>query len=252
MIFYFSGTGNSKHIAQLIADKTGEKLVNIADAVRNSKFDYKIEKGERIGFVYPIYYYGLPSIVKTFVKEAMIIRFGKHFTYSVATCGAATGSADEDLAKMIKRKGMRLNATFAVRMVDNYTVLFDVKNKEKNEKINNKPSDYIDDMLFLINTKTSGYYNHCRGFWPASGLTQKAYDLTRVTSMFKVSDNCLNCGRCATNCPEKAIVIENNKPVWRKKKCTLCFSCLHRCPANAINYGPTTKHHGQYVYEEND
>ena len=31
MIFYFSGTGNTKWVAQQLADATGDKLYNIAD-----------------------------------------------------------------------------------------------------------------------------------------------------------------------------------------------------------------------------
>lgn len=252
MIFYFSGTGNSEHVARMIAKRTGEKLVNISDAMRDLKFYYNIAKDERIGFVYPVYYWGLPSIVKDFIRELDIKRFGKHFTYSVATCGVLTGSADEDLAKMLKRKGMPLHATFAVRMVDNYTLVFDVKNKEKNAKKNEKAEETIDDMLFLVDNKMSGYYNHCRGLWPASPIAHAMYKASRKTAFFKVSDDCIGCGKCAKDCPMKAISVEYGKPVWRKKNCTMCLSCLHHCPKNAIKFGPTTKMHGQYVYEETE
>ena len=56
MIFYFSATGNSKHVADKIAEKTGEQLVSMADCVKKMQIDFKLKKGERIGFVYHIYY----------------------------------------------------------------------------------------------------------------------------------------------------------------------------------------------------
>lgn len=250
MIFYFSGTGNSEYVAKLIGERTGEEVINIADCVKKTKYHFILKKGERVGFVYPVYCWGLPSIVKDFVKEVSIVKYGKHFVYSVATCGAATGSADEDLAKLLKAKKIGMNATFGIKMADNYTVAFSVKNKEKINAKNLKAMDSINDMLFLVDNKIGGYYNHCRGFWPAAHVAHLSYNIGRSTIPFKASQDCIGCGKCAKGCPTQAISIELGKPVWKKKSCTMCLSCLHHCPVNAINYGPTTKFNGQYVFEE--
>lgn len=252
MIFYFSGTGNSEYVARLLGERTKEEVINIADCVNKSRYFFQLKKGERLGFVYPVYFWGLPSIVKEFIKETTFAKYGKHFVYSVATCGVMTGSADEDLSKLLKVKKVGLNATFGIRMVDNYTVVFNVKNEEKNNNKNQKAQDTISDMLFLVDNKIGGYYNHIRGFWPASPIAHASYNLTRRTVLFKASKDCVSCGKCVKGCPSKAITLENGKPVWTKKKCTMCLSCLHHCPVNAISYGPTTKHNGQYVNNEVD
>ena len=110
MIFYFSATGNSKHVADKIAEKTGEQLVSMADCVKKMQFDFKLKKGERIGFVYPIYYWSIPSVVEEFVKSLSIEKYGKHYAYSVATCGVATGGADIQLSKLLAKRGIGLNA----------------------------------------------------------------------------------------------------------------------------------------------
>lgn len=252
MIFYFSGTGNSEYIAKLLGERTGEEIYNIAECVGKSKEYFKLKKGERLGFVYPIYCWGLPDIVEKFVKNTSFDFYGKHYTYSVATCGASTGRADEDLAILLKAKNIPMHASFAIKMVDNYTVLFSVKNKEKNEKVNNDAKETITDMLFMVNARVGGYYNKKRGIWPVSHVVHKSYKLCRITKPFAVSDECIGCGACAKNCPSKAIVMKEGKPVWVKKNCTMCLSCLHKCPKNAINYGPSTKKNGQYVFEENE
>ena len=36
MILYFSGTGNSKYVAQRIADALGDELVNLNDRIKDS------------------------------------------------------------------------------------------------------------------------------------------------------------------------------------------------------------------------
>lgn len=248
MIFYFSGTGNSEYVARRLAERTGEEIYNIADCVNKSRFHFSLKKGERLGFVYPVYYWGLPQIVREFVKETSFVKYGKHYVYSVATCGVMTGSADEDLSKLLKAKSIGMNATFGIKMVDNYTVVFNVKNEEKNAAKNQKAEDTISDMLFLVDNKIGGYYNKLRGIWPASPFAHAGYSISRRTVFFKGSKDCIECGKCVNGCPSKAIAIEDGKAVWTKKSCTMCFSCIHHCPVNAISYGPTTKRNGQYVF----
>ena len=60
MIFYFSATGNSQYIAQRLAEVTGETLVSITECLL---------PGERVGFVTPVYFFGLPSIVSEFIRN---------------------------------------------------------------------------------------------------------------------------------------------------------------------------------------
>ena len=50
MIFYFSGTGNTRWAAKLVADRLGERLAYIPDMVE-SDCHFILEKGERLGFV---------------------------------------------------------------------------------------------------------------------------------------------------------------------------------------------------------
>ena len=250
MIFYFSSTGNSKHVAKVLSEATGEKLVSITECVRKMHYDFKLKKGERIGFVYPVYCWGLPSVVEEFVKSASIEKYGKHYTYSVATCGAATGQADVNLAKLLSKKGLPMHATFAVKMVDNYTLVFNVKNTEKNEKRNADAEEDIHNIAFLVNNRTGGYHNKLRGLWPVSNAVHISYNLSRKTAPFKVSQDCIGCGLCEKNCPTKAISMDYGKPVWVEKNCAWCLGCLHNFPVNAITYGPTTKRNGQYHYNE--
>ena len=48
MIFYFSATGNSKHVAEEIAAKTGDKAVSILDA---NGFELNLTSEKKLGFV---------------------------------------------------------------------------------------------------------------------------------------------------------------------------------------------------------
>ena len=68
MIFYFSGTGNTKWVAQQIAAAIGEELVYIPDAIREGRYEYTLAEGERIGFCFPTHGWQPPRIVRKFIK----------------------------------------------------------------------------------------------------------------------------------------------------------------------------------------
>ena len=55
MIFYFSGTGNSKWIANHLSKEQKEELVFIPDALKNGALEFSLQADEKIGFVFPIY-----------------------------------------------------------------------------------------------------------------------------------------------------------------------------------------------------
>ena len=49
------------------------------------------------------------------------------------------------------------------------------------------------------------------------------------------SEECTGCGTCTFMCPEKAIVIEDDKAKIIWDKCNLCGACVGACPTDLIN-----------------
>ncbi len=62
---------------------------------------------------------------------------------------------------------------------------------------------------------------------------------------YKISDDCISCGACESECPNKAISEGSNKYVIDPKRCTECVGsfdkqqCAEVCPVGAP--GPDTK-----------
>lgn len=52
---------------------------------------------------------------------------------------------------------------------------------------------------------------------------------------YKISDECINCGACASTCPVEAISEQNGKHVIDPDKCVDCGSCVDSCPVSAIS-----------------
>ena len=59
MIFYFSGTGNTKWAVEKLAEKTGDEVVFLPE-VANKPYHLKLKPGERLGFCFPVHGWRLP------------------------------------------------------------------------------------------------------------------------------------------------------------------------------------------------
>ena len=94
MIFYYSGTGNSLYAAKKLIDDN-EKLINIAEALEKKEFTYELQDNEKVGFVFPVYFYIVNDIVSEFIRNLKI----KHtsYVYAVITCGASISGAGGQL-----------------------------------------------------------------------------------------------------------------------------------------------------------
>lgn len=143
MIFYFSGTGNSRWIAYRLAEELREELVFIPDALRLSGGspeadpgmvehssgsmlpEFIPKPGEHIGFVFPVYSWGPPAIVLEFIRKLTLSSCTDRYTFFVCSCGDETGLTPDRMHQALNRKGWKCHAGFSVCMPNNY-ILFPV------------------------------------------------------------------------------------------------------------------------------
>lgn len=248
MIFYFSATGNSKYVAERIAAVTGDRLISLRDAVRSRNYRYEVGRNERIGFVAPDYFQGLPSIVHFFVNKLVLKNYENQYVYLILTCGQWTGDAAGQMEKLLRKKGISLSARFGILMVDNYVPAFTIADKEEVTRILEQAEASIDEAQRVIWDRGIGDYNRCQGPAPAAqtALMYPMYANGRSTKAFVVTDACIGCGLCQEICPCGAISLRDGRPEWRKPKCVRCLGCLHRCPFEAIHWKKADESRGRY------
>ena len=249
MIFYFSATGNSKYVAEPIASATDDRLISLADVVRSRYYHFDAASEQRIGFVVPTYYYGLPSILNFFMEKLQLTGYSDQYVYVVLTCGGTTGDAAGQLGKLLKKKGITLSAQFGVPMVSNYIPLEKMESEEKIRQQLEAAEEYIDEARRAIRSKGIGDYNRCQGALPGAmtAAAYPAYARGRSTKNFLVTEDCTSCGLCQEICPCGAITITEGKPVWAKPQCVRCMGCIHRCPVRAIRWKKADEDRGRYV-----
>lgn len=247
MIFYFSATGNSKYVAMQLAKATEDVVYSIVEELKQNTCNYTVQDGERVGIVCPIYFWGLPTIVLDFISRLKLDYTNRPYIYSVMTFGTSTGQANYMMRKALKEKGIHIDGRFVVRMVDNYTPMFNLSDKDKCKRITEAAEPYIKNVCNMITERKQGIFDNRRLPHFISQLEYLLYDGNRKTQHFWVKDNCIGCKLCAKKCPANAIEIHDSRPIWTKEQCILCLGCLHRCPTFSIQYGKNTVKHGQFI-----
>ncbi|MCD7807845.1 MAG: EFR1 family ferrodoxin [Erysipelotrichaceae bacterium] len=152
MILYFSATNNSQYVAQMIAEQTHDYVYSILDIQNIQIMD------QYLGFVFPTYLWGLPSIVDEYMKNVLINVSDNTYIYFVATYGTTCGQIGTFMEKHLTHKKLKLSAMYSVKMVDSFTPIFDLSNKDKIKKIQKKENPQIQEIINHINHKDIGNY----------------------------------------------------------------------------------------------
>ena len=82
MIFYFTGTGNSRWVAEALGTAFDEPLVSIADALNEGKNAYPLGEREKVFFVFPVHSWGPAVLVPRFISRLILSGY-KGFISSV-------------------------------------------------------------------------------------------------------------------------------------------------------------------------
>ncbi|MCM1290674.1 MAG: EFR1 family ferrodoxin [Prevotella sp.] len=247
MIFLFSGTGNSQYIAYELGYKLNEPIHSIDE---HSGCDIVFE-GSNLGFVFPVYSWGVPPQVLTFIKTLpdSVISASKGKAWMVCTCGDEVAMTPEMLASALKLRGIELLGRWSIIMPNNYVLLpgFDVDNKDVELKKLKEAPDRIEQISKKI-LAGDWEFDFVRGNWPKlkTRLIYPLFVRFGISSKkWRSLDDCIGCGKCATICPMHNIKLIQRRPEWNDN-CASCCGCFHICPVNAVQYGNITKGKGQY------
>lgn len=244
IIFYFSATGNSLQAANDIAEALGEcAVVSMAGYEKSSAVT-----AERVGFVFPVYHWGLPNLVKVFLKE--IRPEEDSYIFAAVTCGGEPGTALQQADALLRLHNGKLHSGFITIMPTNYILLYEVESRERQAELFEKERLKAQEIAGIIRSKKvqelekSGNLAERLGGKLINSMAAGRYP--GRDSGFRPNNSCTGCGLCEKTCKVNNITMVNGRPSWNHH-CEFCLGCLHHCPAKAIDYKNVTQKKNRYL-----
>jgi ferredoxin len=252
MIFYFSGTGNTKHCATKLAQLLGEKMSPITVAQLRSPNDARLSTTDkRVIWMFPIYSWGIPKEIANMLKRATFNMPEDSLHWMVTTCGDDIGLTASQWRKLMDYNFLNAASAFSVQMPNTYTFMsgYDVDSEqEANDKIANSEQT-LTNIAKIIERGEPVKDQVVKGSfaWFKSKIVYPLFNLFCTSPRpFYVTDDCTKCGLCRKKCSMENIGFSHSgEPKW-KEHCMLCSRCYHICPKHAVQYGSKTKKKGQY------
>ena len=245
IIFYFTGTGNSRYCAELLADKLRDRCLDAFPFIRGG-IAAELSSEKPWVFVCPTYAWRMPRVFVDFIRAGQFS--GCREAYFVMTCGGETGDAVSHAAELCVEKGLLFQGLQPVVMPDNYLVLFSAPKPEEISKklAAARPALEAAAKRILAGEAFPPLKTGTLARMKSSLVNTGMYRYFLKTKNFYATDACTGCGKCAAACPLGSIRLRDGKPQW-SSRCTHCMACLCGCPAEAIQYGRGTRKKARYL-----
>lgn len=247
MILYFTGTGNSKYVADAIADRIGDSVLSLNEMIKYGK-PAMFESETPFVVVAPIYAWRLPAIVHDFLSKAEFS--GNSKVYVVGTMASETGHTDRYCKRLVEEMGLEYMGFSGIAMPNNYVI---ADRMPSAEQVREQLQSALPKIQVLSSKIQSGENIEKNDKTPLAGLKSGMINRLFVkfasSKNFVVSEKCSSCKKCEKQCPTNNIRMDGGKPVFGKH-CINCYACIHHCPTAAIDIKGKTEDHGRYVCPE--
>jgi Pyruvate/2-oxoacid:ferredoxin oxidoreductase delta subunit len=270
-IYYFSGTGNSLHVARGLQTRIPDtRLVPIVGLLGE---DTVKASAETVGLVFPQYASSTPKLVDRFIGKLDL--GAAEYVFAVATRGRTDCYAFDQIDKLLKKTGRRLDAFFVLTMpsgseplVEDYAVKI---TEERIAKLESEAQRRLDAIQEIITAREPHRQEDCSSQTPPPAFLKPLMPIIRLLVPlliplgklaesrfgFYADSKCSGCGLCERVCLAQRIRMVDKRPVWQDKaECFGCFACLNYCPETSVQIKSTwylkswTPENGRYHHPE--
>ena len=261
-IYWFSGTGNSLHIAKELQRRLPE--TELTGMIKHLDDERIVTDAEKVGIVFPIYLNSVPIKIREFLSK--FDPTGVDYIFANATHGGAANPTLSAILidKILKKKGKNLDNFFDFEMTMNTPTgivpsiipgskkwvgeISEDKVRVKDEKIQDK-LEFVsrkikDNEKYSVST---GFFNRFKELIMTPLSNRKGVEIA-----FKTDETCSGCRLCEKVCLSGKVQMKNGKPQWNKDiDCFYCYACFNFCPQQAILVGKQyTEKNGRFHHPD--
>lgn len=246
-IYYFSGTGNSLHIAKELQKRITEaKVISMVSLLRHKEIPIE---ASTIGLVFPIQALGIPVVVRRFLRKAHMEK--NAYVFAVATREGTVFHGFKQINRLLRKNRQRLSSRFLLTMAtsDPRAEGYNPPTKAAIAEIEQGIQRRLEIIAQTIRTKQINLekeseapiktpHGRVRNFALERLvlLAHKTSEYIGGVNYFYADAKCTGCGICSTVCLSSKIVMnEKRRPVWQRKVlCYMCFACVNLCPKVSV------------------
>lgn len=238
-MFYFSGTGNTELVAEMIRKKFEElgcrvDLLRMEDIMKvglhadPDQYDY-------LGIGCPVIGFGVPRLASEFIRDLPAAAGKKTFIFRTAGGVAPVNyHASKPIIKNLAGKGYEVVYERIFAISSNWMTKFDNEIVRKLYQATESKAGIMCEEIYngkqrILKTGT--------GMRFMMGLVRTmASGILRFTGKdLAAGPACSRCGLCIKNCPAGNIRQERNK-IRFGFSCSSCMRCVYACPNQAIHF----------------
>lgn len=223
LVFYFTATGNSLYVARHFSDSP----LSIPQVMKK---DNLVFEADEIGLIFPDYQAKAPEMVRRFLEKATL---KAPYLFTIITYGAWACNVVEYWNQFALQNNVRFNYITTILMVDNWLPSFDMNeqmkmDKQEDEQLKQLTKDIPEEKNYIPvlseeeRKRCEEVLRHIPSIFPV-----------KSENLFKVNDNCVDCGFCTRVCPKSCIKF-TARGITFEGDCEYCLACIQNCPQKAI------------------
>ena len=155
MIFCFSGTGNSRYIAQRIAEALQKTVIDLNARIKDNDTT-TVDTGSDVIMVTPTYAWRIPKIVSEWMAKTKWT--GAKRIWFVMDCGSEIGNAAKYNRSLAEQKQLHYMGTAQIIMPENYIAMFNAPQVDEAQQITAKAEPDIQAAIKCIQRSRNFLY----------------------------------------------------------------------------------------------
>lgn len=252
---YFTGTGNSKRIAEECA-KRFETRSHVVDLSSVTKIVSIPPDAEWVGLVVPVYAFGIPRLCRRYL-QSLPTQLQSRKAFVIVTAGARdeSGFSTRECRELLRNKNIQVVYSTVIQMPINWVTFVPLQTPEEAAALIEegvRQAAQVDDEILDGQTRSHvcqkpDRYSLVRFYFEYFAF--KYLGIRQLWKMFVAAPTCSGCGKCARICPAGGVSLSDGRPKWNSR-CEQCMRCVNACPHRAIYQKYGRKDQGGQRYLE--